>query len=129
MKLGGIKRLITGAFVAVLLLISVGSTTADAQRRYIYRYPRPYFHRVYDPFRDPWGPYWNRTITVVDPIAQQRESGYSDGHKRGKDDAKNAKPNDPASHKHYSNSHSLTYRQAFLKGYAEGYREQMDRIG
>jgi hypothetical protein len=127
MKQRILKRLVTGAFVAVVFLVGVGSTTADAQTRYIYRYPRPYFHRVYDPFWNPWGP--NYIVTVVDPIAAQREQGYSDGHTRGKDDAKHGKANDPASHKHYNKSHSLTYRQAFLKGYAEGYREQMDRTG
>ena len=127
MKLHRIKGLLAGLFAAVMLLVSIGSTAAQAQGRriYIYRYPRPFYHRMYDPF---WGP-WDRTVTVVDPIAEQRESGYSDGHKRGKDDAKHHKPNDPTRHKHYNQSNSLAYRQAFLQGYAEGYREQMNKLG
>jgi hypothetical protein len=134
MKPNKFKGLIVGATLVVMLLAGVGSTTAQAQRRG-FRGPvivyRP--HRVYRPFWGPrWGwndPFWNRTVTVVDPIAQQRESGYSDGHKRGKDDAEHNKPNAPESHKHYSSSHSLTYRQAFLQGYADGYRERIDRLG
>ena len=135
MKPNRFKSLVVGASLAALLLVGVGSTTAQAQHRG-FRRPGPVIiyrpHRVYRPFFGTgfgWSPYWNRTITVVDPIAQQRESGYSDGHKRGEDDAKRNKPNSPESHKHYSGSHSLTYRQAFLQGYADGYRERIDRLG
>jgi hypothetical protein len=135
MKPSKFKGLIVGVSLAAMLLVGIGSTTAQAQRR-IVRRPGPIViyrpHQVYRPFFGPrfgWSPYWDRTVTVVDPIAQQRESGYSDGHQRGKDDAKHDKPNAPESHKHYSNSHSLTYRQAFLQGYADGYRERIDRLG
>lgn len=123
-----IKSLIVSAFIGLMLLTGIGATTADAQRRGFRRHGPVVVYRPFRPYRGygwGWGdPFWNRTITVVNPIAQQRESGYSDGHKRGKDDAKDEKPNAPESHKHYRNSHSLTYRQAFLQGYADGYREQ-----
>lgn len=125
------KNIILSFVVVVMLLAGVGNLTAQAQQRgrVIIR-QRPVF--VY-PYRPYWGwgwndPFWDRTVTVVDPIAQQRESGYSDGHKRGKDDAKDEKPNAPASHKHYRDSHSLTYRQAFLQGYADGYREKLAEV-
>jgi hypothetical protein len=131
MKPNKLKTLIMGATVGLMLLVGVGSTTALAQRRIVR--PGPVIVYRHRPFWGPrWGwndPFWNPTITVVDPIAQQRESGYSDGHSRGKDDAKHGKPNAPVSHKHYSKSDSLTYRQAFLQGYADGYREQLDRRG
>jgi hypothetical protein len=61
---------------------------------------------------------------VVNPIARQRDKGYSDGHKRGREDAKDGKPESPERHDHYNKSDSLTYRQAFLQGYADGYSEQ-----
>ena len=128
MKPNTIKRLVLGVSAGALLSVGFGSTSANAQGRFIYRYPRPIYRPFYNPFWSPWGS-WNSTVTVVDPIAQQRESGYSDGHKRGKDDAKHSKANSPQSHKHYSKSDSLTYRQAFLKGYADGYREQMNKEG
>lgn len=127
MTINKVKSLILSGLLLCTLLIGVGSTTAQAQHRgrrpvVVYRtYPRPF-----------WGPrfgYWNRTVTLVDPIAQARESGYSDGHSRGKDDAKKGKPESPDSHKHFNGSDSQTYRQAFLQGYSDGYREQIDRRG
>lgn len=128
MKTNKMKGLIFGTFAAALLFLGIGSTAASAQGRFLYRYPRPFYSPFRHSYWGPWGP-WDRTVTVVDPIAQQRESGYSDGHKRGKDDAKHNKANAPASHKHYNKSDSLTYRQAFLKGYADGYREYMNKEG
>jgi hypothetical protein len=129
------KGYIIGLVLVIMLLAGVGNLTAQAQHRgriiirnrpiVVTRY-RPYYWGYR--YGSPWGwndPFYSRTITVVDPIAQQRESGYSDGHHRGKDDAKDGKPNSPASHKHFSNSHSQTYRQAFLQGYADGYRERL----
>jgi hypothetical protein len=91
----------------------------------VYRHYNPFWYHRYDPF---WDPFWGPTYTYVDPIAAQRESGYSDGKSRGKDDAKKGLANDPASHKHYRNSNSLTYREAFIKGYNEGYSEKLADI-
>lgn len=136
MKSNKAKGLVVGISLVAMLMVGVGSTTAQAQRRIVQgRGPvviyRP--HRVFRPYWGPrWGwndPFWNSTVTVINPIAQQRESGYSDGHSRGKDDAKHGKADAPESHKHFSKSDSLTYRQAFLQGYADGYREQMDKRG
>jgi len=76
-------------------------------------------------FFPPAYPY--RYYTVYDPIAYQKEDGYSDGRSRGKKDAKKGLPNDPNSHKSYVKSDSPTYREAFLQGYAEGYRYQMSK--
>jgi hypothetical protein len=124
MKSTIVRSLIVSAVLGLMLLSGIGATTADAQRRG--RNHGPVI--VYRPFRPlGWGwrdPFWYRTYTVVDPIAQARESGYSDGHKRGKDDAKDGKLNSPESHKHYRDSDSQTYRQAFLQGYADGYNER-----
>ena len=129
MKPNKVRTLFIGLFVALIILVGLGTTAAQAQARIIYR-PRPVV--VYRPFWGPrwgWGHYWDRTITVVDPIAQQRESGYSDGRSRGKDDAKKELGYTPQTHKHYYNSNSLTYREAFLKGYADGYNGQMHKRG
>lgn len=132
MKLDKIKEIIFITMAATIIGIGFGSISTQAQSRFVNRHPRPiyrpFYHRAYDPFWSPWGP-WDRTVTVIDPIAQQREAGYSDGHKRGKDDAKHNQANSPESHKHYAKSNSLAYRQAFLKGYADGYHEQMNREG
>jgi hypothetical protein len=101
------------------LLFGALTPTAGAQHRRGHRstrvfiVPRPFF------------PYFHHTYfypnAVYDPIAYQREQGYSDGLSRGKHDVKHGKPNAPQSHKHYRNSDSLTYREAFLQGYADGY--------
>jgi hypothetical protein len=122
MKTNRIKQLMLGAIAAGAFMVGVGSTTANAQT-VIIRRPVVVYHRpFYRPF---WGP---RYVTVVDPIASQREQGYSDGKSRGKDDAKKRLANNPDSHKHYNQSDSLTYREAFVKGYNDGYRDKLADI-
>jgi hypothetical protein len=120
MRVNEVKKVVTRALVAVILLFGAWSTTASAQARVVHR---PRVVVVNRPFFFPY--YYPRYYTVYDPIAYQRETGYSDGLSRGKDDAKHGKANDPSSHKHYRNSESITYREAFAQGYADGYRERM----
>jgi len=134
MIINKVKKAIVGLTLVVMLLAGIGGVTAQAQGRGFHG-PRPafgyrpHFYRPYGAYR--WwgwyGPYGSPTITVVNPIAQQRESGYSDGHKRGREDARAGKPESPDSHKHYSKSDSRTYRQAFLEGYDDGYNEQINK--
>src|SRR5262252_6989467 len=103
MKFQQIKKVLTTGLLGVILLFGAFATTASAQHRYggrVVIVNRPFFPRTY------WGggfyrPYYYYS---VDPIAYQREQGYSDGLSRGKDDAKHGKANDPASHKHYQNA-------------------------
>ena len=129
MKSNRIRKGITSALVAVILLFGAWATTASAQVRVAHRpggvvvVHRPFFFPHYYPGY--YSGYYPGYYTVVDPVAYQREQGYSDGHSRGKDDAKNGKANDPNSHKHYRNSDSLNYREAFAQGYADGYSERM----
>jgi hypothetical protein len=125
MKSNGIniKRLAMGALVALVLLTGFGTATiADAQDRVLRKPRRVIIYRPYRPF---YRPYWDRTYVVVDPIAQQREEGYSDGRSAGKEDAKEGNEIDPEDHKDFRKSKSLAYREAFLRGYADGYREKM----
>ena len=130
MKSNLIRKGVTSAVVAVILLFGGWATSANAQAWFAHRpgrvvvVHRPSFfpHYYYPGF---YPGYYPRYYTVVDPVAYQREQGYSDGHSRGKDDAKDGKANDPNSHKHYRNSDSLNYREAFAQGYADGYRERM----
>src|ERR1700759_4021260 len=123
------KALVMSAVLGAMGFFGIGSTKAEAQHRG--------FHGGGVIVRPSWGcrSFWGRrwglydpfcvpTVAVVDPIAQAKESGYSDGHSRGKDDARHVKANAPESHKDFSNSDSQTYRQAFLQGYADGYREK-----
>jgi len=125
MKSNGIKGLVMGLLVAGIFLVGVGSTRANAQGRVIIR-PRPVI--VYRPYRPFWGPYWGyTTYRVVDPIAAQREAGYSDGRSEGKHDAKDGRENDPENQKQFLKSKSLAYREAFLQGYADGFRKQLKK--
>ncbi len=126
MKSIGIKRIVMGAFVAVVLLTGVGSTTAEAHGR---GYRRPHRVIVYRPYNPFWGPYWypSSYYRVVDPIAAQKEEGYSDGRNHGKEDAKYGRENDPEHQKEFIKSKSFAYREAFLLGYADGYRKQMKK--
>jgi len=117
MTINSIRRVAAAASVAVILLLGAGAmTTANAQRVVV----RPRVFVVHRPFVGGWwgypyGPYY------TDPIAYQREQGYSDGLSRGRDDAKHGRPDDPNSHSHFRNSSSVTYREAFAQGYADGF--------
>jgi hypothetical protein len=124
MKLNVIKKLFMGALVALIVLTGFGALTAEAHNRVVRRHRRVIFVRRYDPF---WDTYRLPTYRVVDPIAAQREEGYSDGRSKGKDDAKDGRENDPESHKQFNKSKSYAYRQAFLQGYADGYRLQLEK--
>jgi hypothetical protein len=120
MKSNRVRKGVTSALVAVILLFGAWATTASAQIRVVHR---PRVVVVNRPFFFPH--YYPNYYSVYDPITYQREQGYSDGLSRGKDDAKHGKANDPNSHKHYRNSDSINYREAFAQGYADGYRERM----
>ena len=117
MTINSIRKVAAAASVAVILLLGAGAmTTANAQRVVV----RPRVFVVHRPFFGGWwgypyGPYY------TDPIAYQREQGYSDGLSRGRDDAKHGRPDDPNSHSHFRNSSSVTYREAFAQGYADGF--------
>lgn len=122
MKLHRIKKLMLGLLVAGALLVGIGSTTANAQNRGFHRRPhRVIVYRRYDPFWD------HRLYRVVDPIAALKEQGYSNGREQGKDDAKYGREFDPDGHKRFDKSKSLAYREAFLKGYEDGYRKEMKK--
>jgi hypothetical protein len=121
MKPNTFKKLSMGALVAIMLLVGLG-TTADAQGRVIRRPRRVIFYRHYDPFWD-----YRPSYRVVDPIGSQREQGYSDGLSEGKDDAKEGRAADPQETKKFNKSKSLAYREAFVKGYLDGYRKKMDK--
>jgi len=130
-----INQLAIGAFAAITLLSGVFATTAEAQGRVrvIRRPPRvifvrpynPFWYRRYDPF---WDPFYFTRYRVEDPIAYQRELGYRDGRDEGKKDAKKGRPANPRGHKDYIKSNSLAYREAFVQGYNERFREEMAEI-
>jgi len=128
MRINLIRKLMLGTLAAVTLMIGIGSaTSAEAQVRVVRRPPRVVFYRPYRPLYNPfyWGPTWNRTYTVVDPIAARREDGYRDGMDKGKDDAKDGLGGNPERHKKFNKSKSLAYREAFLQGYAEGFNREV----
>lgn len=134
MKPNRYKSLMIGVFLVVMLLVGIGSTSADAQNRrgihrpsriIVYRPYNPFWFRHYDPFWDSF--YYPRTVTV-DPIAYQRERGYKEGRDEGKDDAKKSRPANARGHKDYLKSNSITFREAFVQGYNEGYREKIAEI-
>jgi hypothetical protein len=47
------------------------------------------------------------------------------GRSKGKEDARKGRPANPASHEDYVKATSLAYRQAFVHGYNERYRQQI----
>lgn len=133
MKLSGMKKVVVGAVAAGALISGPLLTSARAQgaRRHrphpviIYRYHNPFWYRRYDPF---WNPYWGPSTYTVDPIAYQREQGYSKGRSKGKEDAKKGRPANATGQKDYLKSNSLAYREAFVQGYNERFQEELAEI-
>jgi hypothetical protein len=134
MKSNKAKALIMGLFFVITLLVGVGSITANAQNRgvvrrpnrvIVYRHYSPFWYRHYDPFYDPF--YYSR-YRVVDPIAYQKEQGYREGKDEGKDDAKHNRIANATGHKDYLKSDSIHFREAFVKGYDNGYQEKIAEI-
>jgi hypothetical protein len=118
------KKVVAGAFVAIILLLGVGTlTTTQAQRVVV----RPRVFIVHRPFVHTWGWGYPYYPVYTDPIAYQREQGYQDGFSRGKDDARHGRADDPNSHSHYRNSSSVTYREAFVQGYTDGFNGERAR--
>src|SRR5436853_4013812 len=116
MKFSRVTRMLAIAFVLAFSGAAVRTANAQVHRhRGVVVIGQPYFFPHYYP-----GYY-----RYSDPIAYQREEGYRDGLSRGKDDAKHGRAESPSNHKHYSNSDSLAYRQAFAQGYEDGYRARM----
>ena len=120
-----VKELVIGAFAAIILLSGVFATTARAQNRVVVqRPPRVIVVRRYNPFPF-WDPFYTSRYQVVDPIAYQREQGYNEGRSDGKKDAKKGMSANPTGHKDYIKSNSLAFREAYVQGYNERYREEM----
>lgn len=137
MKPNQTKIIFMGLSLVLTLLAGIGLTTAEAQRRrgyhrpppvIVYRYyspfSYPYSYRYYDPF---WEPFYPR-YQVVNPIAYQREKGYKEGRDEGKEDAKKDRPANARGHKDYLKSSSITFREAFVQGYNDGYREKINEL-
>jgi hypothetical protein len=136
MKINKVKALMLGLSLVAMLLVGFGSTTtADAQNRRIrrphrvivYRNYSPFWYRHYSPFYDPfYNPFYS--TRMVDPVAYQREQGFREGKDEGKDDAKKGLEANATGHKDFTKSNSVHFREAFVQGYAAGYREKMADI-
>jgi hypothetical protein len=131
MKLSRLKSLILGFFV-LFTFAAFAPTTAEAQTRRTVRRPRrvivyrpyynPFWYRRYDPF---WDSYYHPRTVVVDPVAYQRELGYREGKGEGEEDAEKGRPANSKGHEDYLKSDSLHFRESFVVGYEEGYREEL----
>jgi len=127
MNFHSIKTKVLGALAIVVLLVTAAAftgTPVNAQGRHFHHsvvvVRRPFFFGgPYYPYY--WGGYY------VDPVTSQREAGYQDGFSRGKSDAKKGLADNPASHKHFRNSSSITYRDAFQQGYNDGFAGQTQK--
>jgi hypothetical protein len=136
MKINKVKALMLGLSLVSMLLVGFGSTTtADAQHRRIrrphrvivYRNYNPFWYRHYSPFYDPfYDPFYSSRM--VDPIAYQKEKGFREGKSEGKDDAKKGLEANATGHKDFIKSNSVHFREAFVQGYAVGYREKLADI-
>lgn len=131
MKLDKVKKLFVGLSLVAMLVVGIGSTTAEAQgRKGVRRPPRVIYYRVYDPFwyrrYDPfWDSHYYPRYQVVDPIAYQKEKGYKEGKDEGEEDAEKGRAANARGHKDFLKSDSIHFREAFIQGYNAGYREEI----
>jgi hypothetical protein len=132
MRFNRLKSLFIGTLFSLLIVLGLGlagatGTLAQVRRAVV----RPRVFVVQRPFSGGplwWGPgYYGSYYGYYDPIAYQRERGFSDGFSRGRNDARHSKAYDPNSHKHYRNASSITYRNAFLQGYSTAFRDERVR--
>jgi hypothetical protein len=128
MRLNRLKGLFVGTLFSAMMVSGLGpagATRTLAQVRRVVVRPRVVV--VQRPFFGGprwWGPsYYGYYYGYYDPIAYQRERGFSDGFSRGNKDARHGKAYDPNSHRHYRNASSITYRNAFLQGYSTGFKD------
>jgi len=127
MRFNRSKRLFVGTLFSAMIVLGLGAgaprTFAQVRRAVV----RPRVVVVHRPFfAGPrwWGsPYYGYYYGSYDPIAYQRERGFSDGFSRGNKDARHGKAYAPNSHKHYRNASSIAYRNAFLQGYSTGFKD------
>src|SRR5262245_38701335 len=133
MRFNRLNGLFGGALFSMLIVLGLGAagaTTTFAQARRVVVRPRVFV--VQRPFfGGPWwwggSPYYGSYYTYTDPIAYQRERGFSDGFSPGRDDARHGRVYAPNSHKHYRNASSITYRNAFVQGYSTAFKDERAR--
>lgn len=123
-----ISKLTMSSLIGLFLMSGVFASTALAKPKVVVkRRPvvvvhtgRPFvWHRRFDPF---WVP--SVTYRVVDSNFDDRHEGYDEGRSQGKKDAKKGNDFDPKGNKEYFKSDSFAYRQAYLRGYEDGYRSE-----
>jgi hypothetical protein len=129
-----LKKLIIGAFTAIILLAGALTSSATAQTFIIKRhrvivyppvvYPvyQPVQYPIYQPIQYPvYEPVYYPTNWVVYPVGSDWGWGYREGRDEGKDDAEDGRAMNPTMHNDFYKSGSYTYRQAFIQGYYDGY--------
>jgi hypothetical protein len=125
-----LNRLILAGLLIAAPLVSLSSTTVQAQRRVVvvrtYRpFYRPWGYRRfgYDPYFDYYSRYGQYVFSGSDAAY---DHGYKDGLKTGVGDAKHRRSYDPE-RSHYFQEAGFgnfgeVYRSGFAHGYADGFR-------
>lgn len=124
MNTNTIRNLVMVTLTAVAAMIGIGTATNAQAQRLIIRGPRVV---VFPTHRPHWDRYFERRHDWVEHVSEQREEGYDDGFKAGRDDAREDRDFEPVDQKKYIKSPSYAYRRAFVCGYEDGYRKEMRR--
>jgi|SRR5262249_31639633 len=125
-----LKKLIIGAFAAIILLAGALTTSATAQAFIIKRhrvivYP-PVVYPIYQPIQYPvYEPVYYPRYWIVYPGGNDWSWGYREGRDEGKDDAEDGRMMNPTMHSDFYKSGSYSYRQAFIQGYYDGYLKKI----
>ena len=122
-----VKKILTKIVLGVVLLsgfVVFAAPDADAQnRRHRGRHGRviivPRYHYYPGSF---WYPdYYYRPYYFSSHETQGQ--GSRDGYDDGKDDARDGKPYSPRSHQDFEDGRTSAYVNAYLRAYADGYRQ------
>jgi len=124
MKSNTIRNLVMGTLTAVAAMIGIGTATNAQAQRLIIRGPRVIIAPTHRPHWDRF--YWERRREFVDHVSEQREEGYEDGFKAGRDDAREGRDFEPVDQKKYIKAPGYAYRRAFVCGYEDGYRKNIE---
>ena len=87
---------------------------------YVYTYPRTYPYGGGGYYGGPYGGYYGGGGYGGGNLGYWEQKGYSDGHNRGREDARSGRYPTPNNSEHFRNGNAA-YRQGFARGYQVGF--------
>lgn len=119
MKTGFLRSKVGGVLLGFAILFGIGiASSATAQAQYPYPNDRDGQYR-----RDRRDDRYDRNGGYNNGSRAAMNQGYQDGTYTGSNDAQRRQSYNPYRSHYYKNNNSSAYREGFLRGYQEGYRQ------